>query len=149
MKKIIALLCSLALFVGVSAACNSNETAESSSLNSSSPFASLEEASSDIQSEVSSPEMEESSQDSETEQYYTVTFDSDGGTFVAEQRVRKGEKVIEPENPTKESTETIDYEFVGWYVDETEWDFDKNTLEKDVILRAKWQEKKYSVDLPI
>lgn len=156
MKKIIALLCSLALFTSISAACGSNPTGESSSVNSASSVASSEEGSFDTESEASSSEDEKGSgkeetsdKDKETEQYYTVTFDSDGGTVVAEQRVHKGEKVIKPENPTKASTETVDFEFVGWYVEETAWDFDKNTVEKDIILHAKWSEKKYSADLPI
>ena len=128
---------------------SSNEEVESSSPEADSSDVELPEDSSNIESEDSSSEMEESSKDDETEQYYTVTFDSDGGTVVAEQRIRKGEKVIKTENPTKASTETVDFEFVGWYVEETAWDFDKNTVEKDIILHAKWSEKKYSADLPI
>ncbi|MBE5740676.1 MAG: hypothetical protein E7349_07525 [Clostridiales bacterium] len=155
MRKIIALLCGLAMFASISVACNSNEIGKTSSSNNSSPFAPPEEDSSNIGSESSSSESEKDSgkedppKDNEKEQYYMVTFDSGGGTFVAEQRVQKGEKVIKPENPTKASTETTDFEFVGWYAEETLWDFDKNTVEKDIILRAKWREKKYSVDLPI
>ena len=156
MRKIIALLCGLAMFASISVACGSNQTGESSSVNSASSVASSEEVSSDTESDASSSEDEKDSwkeetsdKDKETEQYYTVTFDSDGGTVVAEQRIRKGEKVIKPENPTKASTETVDFEFVGWYVEETAWDFDKNTVEKDIILHAKWSKKKYSADLPI
>lgn len=135
MRKIIALLCCLALFMVMGVACGSNKAEEPDS-------------SSSLSTDTSE-EVEDSSQENETEEYYTVTFDSDGGTVVAEQRVRKGEKIIKPENPTKASTETVDYEFVGWYAEETAWDFDKNTVEKDVVLRAKWSEKRYSVDLPI
>ena len=130
MKKIIALLCSLVLFVCTGVACALTNSGESDS-------------------STGSAGIETSSKDNETEEYYTVTFDSDGGTLVAEQRVCKGAKIVKPKNPQKASTETIDFEFIGWYVDGVEWNFDKNTVEKDVILRAKWEEKMYSVDLPI
>lgn len=155
MKKIIALLCCLALFACIGGACGSKKGGETSSFISQSESLSSEINSSETESEssseetVSSSSVKESCNDNETEQYYTVTFDSVGGSFVAEQRVRQGEKITKPENPKKVSTETVDYEFIAWYADGVEWDFDENTVEKDVILQAKWQEKKYSVDLPI
>lgn len=150
MKKIIALLCCLVVFSCIGGACSPNKTEESTSVNTqSSPTTSENPGSSSVKDPSKDEETEDTSKDEEKEEYFTVTFDSDGGTLVAEQRVSKGEKIEKPDDPKKASTETIDFEFIGWYADEVEWDFDKNTVEKDIILRAKWQEKKYSVDLPI
>ncbi len=42
--------------------------------------------------------------------YFTVTFDSRGGSDVAPQYVRSGGKAVKPENPTRES-----YDFYGWF----------------------------------
>ena len=59
--------------------------------------------------------------------YYTVTFNSDGGTFVASQQVKKGEKATKPSNPTKDG-----YVFAGW-------NFDFNIpITSNVTIKAKW-----------
>lgn len=53
---------------------------------------------------------------------FVVTFDSQGGSDVAAQTVKKGEKAAEPEAPTR-----IDYTFTGWYTEaacENRYDFD-------------------------
>lgn len=41
---------------------------------------------------------------------FTVTFDTDGGSTVAAQTVKEGEKATRPANPTK-----TDFEFDNWY----------------------------------
>lgn len=68
---------------------------------------------------------------------YKVTFAVDGGTAVAEQSVKNGEKVIIPAaNPTKEG-----FEFNGWYTStafSTAFDFTTQTITADVIIYAKW-----------
>jgi len=65
---------------------------------------------------------------------FTVTFDSKGGSNVASVTLEKGAKVTKPQDPTKDG-----YEFLGWYLDEQEYDF---TLEvtKDFTLVAMWEE---------
>lgn len=66
----------------------------------------------------------------------TVHFESNGGSEVEEQTVRYGEKVVKPENPTREG-----YVFAGWYrdIDRTEpWDFDQDTVAGNMTLFAKW-----------
>ena len=68
---------------------------------------------------------------------YTVTFDTDGGSAVASQRVEKNDKVSEPAAPTKEG-----YTFDGWYTDdafETAYDFEA-AVTKAFTLYAKWAE---------
>lgn len=70
--------------------------------------------------------------------YYTVTFDSDGGSEIATQTVPAGSTVAEPVAPTK-----TDYVFDGWYSDSeltTEYDF-STPVNADITLYAKWAEE--------
>lgn len=66
----------------------------------------------------------------------TVEFDSDGGSEVAEQTgIAYGGTVTEPANPVRSG-----YSFLGWYHDDTAWDFDSDTVTADyLVLTAKWQ----------
>ncbi|MBR2800107.1 MAG: InlB B-repeat-containing protein [Oscillospiraceae bacterium] len=71
---------------------------------------------------------------------HTVTFDPDGGSEVAAQRVLSGETAVVPEAPVKAG-----YTFVGWYltdgteVAETPFDFTTPILET-TVLKAVWRE---------
>lgn len=62
----------------------------------------------------------------------TVTFDCHGGTQVENQKIKKGEKLEEPEAPTKEG-----YEFIGWYYDGKKFDFEED-IDSSIKLEAKW-----------
>ena len=67
----------------------------------------------------------------------TVKFDSMGGSTVEEQTVLFGEKINQPENPTRDG-----YKFNGWYSDiylKNEWDFDKDVVTDNMTLYASWQ----------
>ena len=67
---------------------------------------------------------------------YTVTFESNGGSEIEAQVIAEGEKVTEPEDPTKEGCA-----FLGWYLDEalTEpVDFETVTITKDTTFYALW-----------
>lgn len=66
---------------------------------------------------------------------YTVSFDSNGGTAVAEQYIEEGMKAYEPPAPTKTK-----FAFDGWYNGETKWNFDTNTVTETITLKAKWKE---------
>ncbi len=69
---------------------------------------------------------------------YTVQFDSDGGSEVPLQTKQPGEKVDEPEPPSKQG-----YIFSHWYVGddpETAFDFANATVTGRLTLRAKWVE---------
>ncbi len=69
---------------------------------------------------------------------FTVTFDSQGGSAVAAQKVKKDEKVTMPAAPTKEG-----YTFDGWYREaecKTAWTFDLDTVDENMTLYAKWRE---------
>ena len=64
----------------------------------------------------------------------TVTFNSDGGSDVAEQKVLRGQKVSEPTAPTKAG-----YSFEGWYNDDTKYDFTQAVTE-NITLTARWKD---------
>jgi len=68
---------------------------------------------------------------------YTVTFDSNGGSYVEIQEVVKGGYAFEPKAPTREG-----YTFEGWYTQKNggvEFDFDM-PINGDVTVYAKWSE---------
>lgn len=70
----------------------------------------------------------------QSEDEYVVNFNSDGGTPVQSQDVRKGGKAVEPKEPTKEG-----YTFVEWQLNNTKYDFSKE-VNSNLTLKAKWQE---------
>ena len=68
----------------------------------------------------------------------TVTFDSQGGSEVASKTVNKGEKLVKPTDPTLENRS-----FLGWYKNAactSEWNFDKDVVNGDITLYARWSE---------
>lgn len=70
---------------------------------------------------------------------YTVSFDSNGGSAVASVQVNDGDKLTAPTQPVKET-----YVFVGWYKDSgftQVWDFDTDTVTKNITLYAKWKKE--------
>ena len=69
--------------------------------------------------------------------YFTVRFETNGGSKVKTVTVDKNDVVAEPEAPTKEG-----YKFDGWYTDSTlKTAYDFNTrVTKSIILYAKWTE---------
>ena len=64
--------------------------------------------------------------------YYTVTFDSDGGSTVASQKVESGKTPVIPANPTKSG-----YEFDGWFIEDAQYDFEAE-ITANITLKAKW-----------
>lgn len=72
---------------------------------------------------------------------YTVTFDSNGGSVIAEEVVLKNETVTKPTDPTKEG-----YTFDGWYLDGVKYNFGTEVT-SNVTLVAKWT--KVEVETPI
>ena len=67
---------------------------------------------------------------------YTVTFDTLGGSSVPAQIVKRGARVRQPDDPTREG-----FEFEGWCKDaagNNQWDFYSDTVVKDITLYAKW-----------
>ncbi|MBO7078334.1 MAG: InlB B-repeat-containing protein [Bacilli bacterium] len=70
---------------------------------------------------------------SESKTYHSVTFEVDGDSTSL--RIEDGKKVEKIEDPTKEG-----YEFIGWYLDDSPYDFSK-AVKKDITLVAKFEEK--------
>lgn len=68
-------------------------------------------------------------------QYYTVTFNSNGGTYISAQTVQENEKASEPIDPIKEG-----YIFTGWYLNGILYNFDTEVV-SDIILEAGWTEE--------
>lgn len=66
---------------------------------------------------------------------YAVTFNSNGGSSVADQEIIEGDTVSEPDNPTREG-----YEFSQWEYNGSAWDFDTDTVSQDMTLTAVWSE---------
>lgn len=69
---------------------------------------------------------------------YTVTFDSNGGTKVESQVVKKNNVAVEPKDPTREG-----YKFLGWYegMDEKDKKFNfKTKINSDITLYARWED---------
>lgn len=73
--------------------------------------------------------------------YYTVTFESNGGTEVESQQVKQGATVTKPADPTREG-----YTFGGWYYDPELTEVSKfsfeTTIYDNLTLYAKWTETK-------
>ena len=65
---------------------------------------------------------------------YSVTFETDGGSDVASQKVIENEKVIEPDLPVKDG-----YVFSGWTLNGSNYDFN-SAVTSDIVLKATWTE---------
>ena len=70
---------------------------------------------------------------------FTVTFESNGSSFVESKTVKEGEKVLKPSpDPTKNG-----YTFAEWFKEETlitEWQFETDVVTSNMKLYAKWIE---------
>jgi len=65
--------------------------------------------------------------------YYTVSFDTDGGTQIEPQRVKEGEAATQPENPSKNG-----YSFQGWLLGGVSYKFGE-AVTKDITLVASYK----------
>lgn len=65
--------------------------------------------------------------------YYTVTFNSNGGSAIDSQKVAQGSKISLPALPTREN-----YVFDKWTSSGKAWDFDSDTVTSDMTLTAQW-----------
>ncbi len=71
---------------------------------------------------------------------YVVTFDTQGGSEIAPVTIKEGEKVQQPEAPTREG-----YTFAGWYSSAAytaEYKFSK-AVKSDITIYARWWTTKY------
>lgn len=65
---------------------------------------------------------------------YVVTFNSNGGTAITSVKVKEGNKVGKPTNPTKEG-----FTFANWYLGSEVYDFDLYVTES-ITLEAMWMD---------
>ena len=65
---------------------------------------------------------------------FTVIFNTDGGNEIESQVVEQGKTVEKPNVPIKEG-----YEFIGWFVDNKEYNFNDIVLD-NLVIEAKWSE---------
>lgn len=69
---------------------------------------------------------------------YTVTYDSNGGSFVDSRTVNYGDTITAPINPTRASDT-----FGGWYKDNgtflKAWNFGSDIVTENITLYAKWK----------
>ena len=72
--------------------------------------------------------------------WYTVSFDSNGGSEIKSQKIRENNTVEKPTNPTKKN-----FIFDKWTYNNKEFDF-KTKINVDMELKAVWREQiKYQV----
>jgi beta-glucanase (GH16 family) len=66
---------------------------------------------------------------------FTASYKTDGGSHIVPGIFLKGEKIIRPDNPTKDN-----FEFVEWQLNGVSFDF-TNQIYEDVTLVALWKQK--------
>ena len=71
--------------------------------------------------------------------FFTVTFDTQGGSAVDPVQVRRGGVLEQPEDPDRPG-----YIFAGWYLGEGKYDFGSR-VSQDITLTAHWQARKITV----
>lgn len=68
------------------------------------------------------------------EVYYTVTFDTDGGSLIESIKVLEGTHITDIPNPTKEN-----YLFNYGTLNGAMWDFASDVVEDNITLKASWE----------
>lgn len=74
---------------------------------------------------------------------YTVTFNSNGGTAVSDQKLDYGSPLADPQQPTRNG-----YTFTGWYRDaglQQRFDFASSVIREDMQLYGGWERNQYTV----
>lgn len=70
---------------------------------------------------------------------FTVTFNTDGGSQIENQKVMYGQLIEVEENPVKEG-----YTFTGWYTDKdckNQFDVTKDKVSDSITLYSGWEKK--------
>lgn len=86
-----------------------------------------------IKDTSSNTEIKES--EKEKTKYFTVTFNSTGGTTIQSQTIEKNKKVIQPDNPTRN-----EYKFIEWQLNGETYDFNTE-ITQDIELLAIWEKE--------
>ena len=66
----------------------------------------------------------------------TVKFDTDGGSTQEDIELEKGTYLVKPVDPTKKG-----YLFVGWFLNNEEFLFISTPVDKNIILKARWEKE--------
>lgn len=72
--------------------------------------------------------------------FYEITFDTQGGSVIENQSIKKGEKIETPKVPTKE-----EYEFIEWDFEGEKYDFN-NVVTSNMTLVAKWKKIEQDIE---
>lgn len=89
--------------------------------------------------DILSPEKPPSKPSADSTEYVSVTFDTQGGSAIEEQKVALGSYAMRVEAPKKNG-----YDFLGWYIGESEYNF-RSKVSEDITLTAKWTPTEYSI----
>lgn len=65
---------------------------------------------------------------------FIVKFESSGGTKIKSLSVKKNSVINKPSDPTKEG-----FKFIGWFLNDKEYNFEKNKVNKNITLVARWE----------
>ncbi|MBO5009116.1 MAG: InlB B-repeat-containing protein [Clostridia bacterium] len=74
-------------------------------------------------------------------EFYTVTFDSNGGTSVKSANVKPGKTCDIPYSPLRSGAT-----FAGWYYKGNPWNFNTDKVTSDITLVAKWDYLSYNIE---
>lgn len=74
-------------------------------------------------------------------EFYTVTFDSNGGTSVKSANVKPGKTCDIPYAPLRSGAT-----FAGWYYKGNPWNFNTDKVTSDITLVAKWDYLSYNIE---
>ena len=74
-------------------------------------------------------------------EFYTVTFDSNGGTSVKYANVKPGKTCDIPYSPLRSGAT-----FAGWYYKGNPWNFNTDKVTSDITLVAKWDYLSYNIE---
>ncbi len=76
--------------------------------------------------------------------YYTVSFDSNGGSNVNSQSIKEGDSAVKPSNPTRDG-----YIFIDWNNGNSTYDFNSK-VNSNIVLSATWEKiKTYTVKITV
>lgn len=73
-------------------------------------------------------------------EFFSVVFDTKGGSLIDTIQVERGSKIKKPNNPSKNG-----YLFSNWYFNGSIWDFSKSFVESDMTLTATWNLENYNI----
>lgn len=79
----------------------------------------------------------------ETARKYTVTFDGANA-----QEYGYGSTIEAPATPEKAPTDSVRYEFIGWFYGGKEWNFETDTITYHTNLQSQWKEISLEVETP-